>query len=187
MAKPEQFTERELVEGCVRNDRFFQEMLFRRYFPTMMRMCRRYANDQDTAMEIVNIGFLRVFQKIDTFAFKGSLEGWIRRLVFHSLSDYYKKQNRKGIHFLDIEDRDAPVRSEAISNLHFEDIIKLVDMLPDATRNVFYLYAIEGYSHKEIGEQMRISEGTSKWHLSVARKKLRDLIQQLYNLNYHAG
>lgn len=187
MAKPEQISERALVEGCVRNDRYSQEMLFRQYFPAMMRMCMRYANDQDIAMEIVNIGFLRVFQKIDTFAFKGSLEGWIRRLVFHSLSDYFKQKKTKGIHFLDIEDRDAPVRATALSNLHFEDIIKLVDMLPDATRQVFYLYAIEGYSHKEIGEQMNMSEGTSKWHLSVARKKLKDLIQQLYNLNYHAG
>ena len=188
MAKPAQFTERELVEGCVRNDRFFQEMLFRRYFPAMIRMCMRYAKDQDTAMEIVNTGFLRVFQKLDTFAFKGSLEGWIRRLVFHSLSDYYKKkENNSSIHFLDIEDRDAPVRANAISNLHFEDIIKLVDMLPDATREVFYLYAIEGYSHKEIGERLDMSEGTSKWHLSVARKKLIDLIQKFYNFNYHAG
>ena len=92
-------SERDLVEGCVRNDRIFQERLYRRFFPTMMQMCMRYASDRDEAMLIVNNGFLRVFQKIDTFAFKGSLEGWIRRLVFHSLSDYFKKQP-KNVHFL---------------------------------------------------------------------------------------
>lgn len=186
MAKPEQYSEKELVEGCVNNNRFHQEMLYRQYFPTMMRMCLRYTDDRDIAMEIVNTGFLRVFQKIHTFAFTGSLEGWIRRLIFHSLSDYFKK-SKNSIHFLDIEDRDAPIRANAISNLYFEDIIKLVDMLPDATREVFYLYAIEGYNHAEIGERMKMSEGTSKWHLSVARKKLKDLIQQLYNINYYAG
>ena len=186
MAKPEQFTERELVEGCVNNNRIHQEMLYRRFFPTMMRMCLRYTDDRDVAMEIVNTGFLRVFQKLHTFAFAGSLEGWIRRLIFHSLSDYFKKANNS-VRFLDIEDRDAPIKADAISNLHFEDIIKLVDMLPDSTREVFYLYAIEGYSHAEIGNRMGMSEGTSKWHLSVARKKLKDLIQQLYNITNYAG
>lgn len=186
MTEPEQYSEKELVEGCVNNNRRHQELLFRRFFPAMMRMCLRYTDDRDIAMEIVNTGFLRVFQKIHTFAFAGSLEGWIRRLVFHSLSDYFKK-GKHTIHFLDVEDRDAPVKANAISNLYFEDIIKLVDMLPESTREVFYLYAIEGYSHAEIGERMQMSEGTSKWHLSIARKKLKDLIQQLYNVNYHAG
>ncbi len=186
MAKPEEYSERALVEGCAQNNRFYQEMLYRRYFPAMMRMCLRYTDDREVAMDIVNTGFLRVFQKIHTFAFAGSLEGWIRRLVFHSLSDHFKKKANT-VHFLDIEDRDTPIKASAISHLYFEDIIKLVDMLPDATRQVFYLYAIEGYSHAEIGERMDMSEGTSKWHLSVARKKLKDLIQQLYNINYHVG
>jgi RNA polymerase sigma-70 factor (ECF subfamily) len=186
MAKPEQYSEEALVKGCVANNRFYQEMLFRRYFPAMMRMCMRYTDDRDVAMEIVNAGFLRVFKKIETFAFKGSLEGWIRRLVFHSLSDYFRNQNQP-VYFLDVEDRDAPVREASTNNLYWEDIIKLVDMLPDATRQVFYLYAIEGYSHVEIGEQMHISDGTSKWHLSVARKKLQELIKTYYNTTNYAG
>ncbi len=186
MAKPEQYAERELVEGCVRNDRFWQEMLFRRYFAAMMRMCQRYTDDQDIAMEIVNTGFLRVFKKIHTFSFSGSLEGWIRRVVFHSLSDHFKKQNNS-LRFLDVEDRDAPVREASTNNLYLEDILKLVEMLPDATKEVFCLYAIEGYSHVEIGERLGISEGTSKWHLSIARKKLKELIETYYNPNYYAG
>lgn len=170
----------------MRNDRLFQELLYRRYFDAMMRMCMRYTQDRDKALEIVNAGFLRVFLKLHTFAFNGSLEGWIRRLVFHSLSDYYKKHN-KPVHFLELEDRDAPITQEALSRLYFEDIMKLVDELPDASRKVFILYAIEGYTHPEIGERVGISVGTSKWHLSNARKKLKQLIQQHYNSRNYAG
>lgn len=174
------------MDGCVRNDRYCQELLYRRFFPAMMRMCMRYANDQDTAMEIVNLGFLRVFKKINTYSFKGSLEGWIRKLVFHSLSDYYKQRSRS-IHFLDIEDRDAPTAESALQNLYLEDILNLVELLPAATREVFYLYAIEGYSHPEIAERVNISVGTSKWHLSAARKRLKQLLHKHYNTKNYAG
>lgn len=186
MAKPENYTEEQLVKGCVANNRFYQEALYRRYFPAMLRMCMRYTQDRDVAMDILNAGFLRVFKKIDTFAFKGSLEGWVRRLIFHSLSDYFRNQNQS-VYFLDVEERDAPVREASTNNLYFEDLIKLVDMLPDATRQVFYLYAIEGYSHAEIGEQLGISDGTSKWHLSTARKKLKELIHLYDNSTNYAG
>ena len=186
MPKKKQYSEKELVEGCVKNDRFCQEMLFRQFFPTMMRMCMRYTQDKDVAMEIVNMGFLRVFKKLHTFRFQGSLEGWIRRLVFHSLSDYFKKHS-KPVHFLNIEDRDAPERGKALSNLYLEDILKLVEMLPNATREVFFLYAIEGYTHVEISKKINISVGTSKWHLATARKKLKKLMKVHYNLNYYAG
>ncbi len=186
MPERKSYSERELVEGCVRNERLFQELLYRRYFDAMMRMCMRYTQDRDRALEIVNAGFLRVFLKLHTFAFNGSLEGWIRRLVFHSLSDYYKKHN-KPVHFLELEDRDVPISQEALSRLYFEDIMKLVDELPDASREVFILYAIEGYTHPEIGERIGISVGTSKWHLSNARKKLKQLIQQYYNSRNYAG
>ena len=181
--KPEEISDKALVEGCLRNDRISQELLYRRFFPTMYRMIRRYTQDEEIIMEILNTGFLRVFTKLDTCSFAGSLEGWIRRLVFHSLSDYFKKNSRQ-VYFLELEDRDAPLQEGAIDKLYFEDILKLVDMLPDATREVFYLYAIEGYTHVEIAEKINISVGTSKWHLSNARQKLKQLIRTYYN---HAG
>jgi DNA-directed RNA polymerase specialized sigma24 family protein len=89
--KPLTYTDEELIAGCLQNDRHFQEVFYKRFFPTMMRMCRRYTQDPDEAMTIINNGFLRVFKKLDTYSFKGSLEGWVRRLVFHSLSDFYRK------------------------------------------------------------------------------------------------
>ncbi len=185
---PEEIPEKALVEGCLRNDRLSQERLYRRFFPTMYRMIRRYTQDEETILEILNTGFLRVFTKLETFSFAGSLEGWIRRLVFHSMSDFFR-QNKKSVSLsLDLEDRDSPVAAAAINGLFFEDIIQLVDRLPGATREVFWLYAVEGYNHAEIGERLGISDGTSKWHLSMARQKLRKMIELYYhNTNYHAG
>ncbi len=186
MPRSRQYTEKELVAGCIRNDRFFQELLYRKYFNTMMHMCLRYTDDRDKAMEIVNNGFLRVFKKLDTFAFKGSLEGWIRKLVYHSLSDYFKKHS-KYLQFLVLEERDEPQKEEALQQMYMEDILKMVDQLPPATRRVFRLYAIEGFTHVEIAKKNNISVGTSKWHLSNARKQLQHLIKKNNNYRLYAG
>lgn len=182
MSKDKTISEKDLVEGCARNERQAQEIMYRRFFPAMLAMCMRYAADRDEAMLIVNNGFLRVFKKIHTFSFKGSLEGWIRRLVFHSLSDYFKQQP-KNVHFLVWEEWDS-VRTEnpALPKLFLEDLLCMVEQLPPATKNVFYLFAIEGYTHQEIAETLGMSEGTSKWHLNAARKRLKELIAQ-QNLN----
>lgn len=149
----------------------------------MYRMCQRYANTEEEAVEILNSGFLRVFTKLHTFNFTGSLEGWIRRLVFHSIADYYRKSDKK-VRFLPVEDWDAPTSTSALHQLYFEDMVGLIDQLPKATREVFWLYAVEGYNHVEIGERLGISNGTSKWHLSNARQKLKILMNQASN---HSG
>ncbi len=174
------YTENELVEGCVRNDRRAQELFYRTFFPEMLRMVRRYTRDEDTALEIVNNGFLRVFKKLDTFAFKGSLEGWVRRLVYHSMADYFRS-NARYLHFLVLEERDDVVPERSHDTFFEEDILKIVGQLPPVSQEVFRLYAIEGYSHGEIAENLNMSEGTSKWHLSTARQKLR---QQLIELGH---
>ena len=144
-------------------------------------MCLRYTNgDRERALEILNDGFLRVFKKIDTFSFKGSLEGWIRRLVFHAISDYFK-QNKAyldSIVFSEVlPEAKMPQYTEGVlSELYYDDLLKAIDLLPPATCKVFKLYAIEGLNHNEIGEQLNISVGTSKWHLSSAREQLRKLL-----------
>lgn len=178
-------TEEELVKGCIANDRYCQEQLYRKFFPEMMAMCLRRTNDEEEAMSIVNNGFLRVFKKIHLYSFKGSLEGWVRRLIWHSLADYFRER-QKYLRFLVFEERDAPHDSHPAYQLFAEDILKMVDALPPASAEVFRLYAIEGYTHTEIGEQLGISSGTSKWHLSVARQKLRQMIEEL-ELKNNAG
>jgi RNA polymerase sigma-70 factor (ECF subfamily) len=145
----------------------------------MLRMCRRYAQDEDTAIEIANNGFLRVFKKIHTYTAKGSLEGWIRRLVYHSMADYYR-ENAKYLHFLVLDDYDHNTLAPQPDPFEEADILKAVHTLPPVSQEVFRLYAIEGYTHAEIAESLSMSEGTSKWHLSTAKQKLRQLLQREY-------
>lgn len=178
--------EQALIDGCVRNDRRSQEALYRRYFSVMMGMCMRYAKNREVAMEIVNIGFLRIFKKIHTYAFKGSFEGWMKRLVFHCLSDYYKKESRQ-VQFLELPVNEKSESNQALESLYFDDILQLVDQLKGASREVFWLFAVEGFTHKEIGEKLGISPGTSKWHVSEARKKLKLLLEQQSIINNNVG
>jgi len=168
------------VRGCCRNDRHVQEALYRKYFTSMMRMVMRYAHNKEQGVDIVNNGMMRVFKKIGSYGFKGSLEGWIRKLVYHSMADYFRKYNRE-VRFLELEERDEKRAPDGLNNLYVEDLIELVERLPPATQKVFKLYAIEGYKHHEIADQMSISVGTSKWHLSAARTKLKELIAQNYD------
>ena len=136
----------------------------------------KYTKDEDKALLILNDGFLKVFQKIGTFRSEGSLEGWIRRLIYHTLADFYKKENSY-IRFIQFElPTEKPSQAAPADPLEFQDLISLLDRIPERSSAVFRLFAIEGYSHEEIGEMMNISTGTSKWHLSHARERLRSLI-----------
>ncbi len=136
----------------------------------------RYTQDEGIGMEIVNNGLMRVYKKIDTFAFKGSLEGWVRRLVYHSIADYFR-ENSRYMHFLVFEERDETVQETGHQSFYEEDILKVVRLLPPVSQEVFRLYAIEGFSHAEIADTLNMSEGTSKWHLSTARAKLREYLR----------
>jgi RNA polymerase sigma factor (sigma-70 family) len=169
-------SETELIQGCIRNDRKSQEQLYKRYFHTMMAMCMKYTRDEDKSLQILNDGFLKVFQKIDSFRSEGSFEGWIRRLMYHTMADFYKKE-KSYIRFIQFEPADERQTQASQSDaLEFEDLVRLLDHLPDRSAEVFRLFAIEGYSHDEIGEKMSISAGTSKWHLSHARERLRSIL-----------
>lgn len=180
------YTEKQIVQGCIQNERKFQEMLYKQHFHTMMGMCMRHTGDREVSMEIVNMGFLKVFKKLDTFQFRGSLEGWIRRIVYHSLSDYFRKHS-KYLQFIALEDWDGESKAEPLEEMYAEDLLKLVDLLPPATQNVFRLYAIEGLTHVEISKKEGISVGTSKWHLSSAREKLKALLKKNNNYRNYVG
>ncbi len=165
-----------IIQGCINNDRVSQEKLYRQYFPTMMSMCMRYINDRDRSAAIVNDGFLKVFTKIQQYTGRGSFEGWVRRIVFRSLSDAIRK-DAKYIKFMVFDSYDVNDNTSPLDKLHEEDLLKLIDVLPPASGDVFILYAIQGYSHKEIAKMRGINVGTSKWHLSEARRRLRELIK----------
>lgn len=176
-----------IIQGCIDNNRKYQEILYKQYFSKMMSMCYRYTSDEDRAISIVNDGFLKVFKKIETYSGKGSFEGWIRRIVFHCLSDHFRKE-KSYLKFLIFEDHDRATQETNADDLYYEDLIKIVETLPTKTQTVFKLFAIEGYSHKEIAQQIGVTEGTSKWHLSEARRLLKiKLSRHDQNLMEHHG
>ena len=178
-------SDKDIINGCIDNDRKCQELLYRQHFAKMMSMCMRYASDENEAMTILNDGFLRVFKKIHTFQYRGSFEGWIRRLVFNSLSDHFKKKSKQ-LKFIELGDWEKPTESGPMDKLYEADILQLIEKVPNASADVFILYAIHGYAHKEIAEIQGISIGTSKWHLSNAKKVLQELIKK-QQLNYNHG
>lgn len=168
----------ELIEGCVRNERTAQERLYRLFYPKMMGVVRRYIDHVEQAEEVINNGFLRAFQRISQFNYKGSFEGWLRKIVFHAVSDYVKKNMKYNKNVLLI-DKDEYIHKDLGNKLYYDELMALVQDLPPATRAVFNMYVIDGFSHKEIGKTLEISEGTSKWHLSEGRKQLKEKILKL--------
>ncbi len=168
----------ELIRGCMRNERSAQEQIYTMFYPRMMGVVRRYIDHIDQAEEVINNGFLRAFQKVNQYTFQGSFEGWLRKIVFHSVSDYVKQNTRYNENIVLVE-KDQYIHKDHADNLYYNQLLELVHALPDATRSVFNMYVMEGYSHKEIGKALGISEGTSKWHLSEARRMLKQKIEKL--------
>lgn len=172
-------TEYEIIEGCIRQDSKCQRALFDRYAGKMMGVCTRYAKDTMEAEDMLQDAFIKVFQYIGQFKFEGAFEGWIRRIVVNTAIRHLEK---KKIQFKDIEETtyDAPrVEASAYTHLGQEDLLKLINQLPDGYRMVFNLNAIEGYSHEEIAEMLNIQPGTSRSQLVKARKMLQYQILQL--------
>ncbi|MGB4959597.1 MAG: sigma-70 family RNA polymerase sigma factor [Saprospiraceae bacterium] len=167
-----------LVKGCTENNRKSQELIYKKYFYKMYVMCRRYTTDDDKIGQIINDAFLSVFKNIEKFEFRGSFEGWIRRITFNSLSDHFRKEKRN-IKFLLIDEyyHASPSSSHVDDKYDYDELIAKINTLEGSFKEVFVKYAIEGYNHKEIGASLQISEGTSKWYLSEARKKLQSLFK----------
>ncbi|MEO0897813.1 MAG: RNA polymerase sigma factor [Bacteroidota bacterium] len=166
-------TDEHLVEGCQKEDRQSQRHLYEKYFETMTFVCYRYAKDADTASDLVHEGFIKVFKSIKSFKSKGSLEGWIRRIMVNVCLDHLRKQKKFQGDLPISEAEGKSIDDEAISNLQAEYILEKIRELPDPLRTVFNLYVVEGYPHKEIAAQMGFGASTSRAYLTEARKILR--------------
>ena len=176
---PGQTTElQELIHGCIRNERSAQEKMYKLFYPRMMAVVRRYIDFEMQAEEVLNNGFLRAFQKVGQYTFQGSFEGWLRKIVFHAVSDYVK-QNMQYSEKVVLIEKDQYVHKDHADKLYYDQLLQLVDGLPGATKVVFNMYVMDGYSHKEIGKMLGISEGTSKWHLSEGRRALKEKIERM--------
>ncbi len=168
----------ELIEGCIRNERGAQSRIYHLFYPRMMGMVKRYFPEQTQAEEILNNGFLRAFQKMNTFSFKGSFEGWLRRIVFHAVADY-AAANLKYTQKILLAEKEEFVNKDHAGRLYYNDLLNLLQSLPEATRTVFNMFVLEDLSHKQIAKILKISEGTSKWHVSEGRRILKEKIEKL--------
>jgi RNA polymerase sigma factor (sigma-70 family) len=177
--------EREIVEGCLRGERKSQQLLFEKYYGKMLAVCQRYSKSRDEAKDILQEGFLKVFQKLDQFSFNSPLEAWVRRVMVNTSIDFYRKAASEPI-INDIEYAgDVLEQQDVISDMSHAELLQVLQQLPAGYKLVFNMYVIEGYSHKEIAEELHISEGTSKSQLAKARGYLQKLISK--KLTSHNG
>lgn len=170
-----EYLDGDLVEGCQAGNAAAQQALYHRYHRKMYGVCLRYTSDRDDAQDVLQEGFIKVFSKIGNFAGRGSLEGWIRRIMVHQAIEHYRKRSR--YFMVDIDEAyDVGLAPSTLEALSREEILALVQSLPPGYRTVFNLYVVEGYSHEEIGELLNIAAGTSKSQLSRAKSLLREMI-----------
>jgi RNA polymerase sigma-70 factor (ECF subfamily) len=180
---------RELVEGCVAGRRKYQERFFKAYYGKMLSVCMRYIHDRDSAQEVVQEGFIKVFEKLAAYDFTGSFDGWMRRIFANMAIDVLRKNKRESF----VEVHETTASQEDTINMELEELLensglkaeiamKAIDQLSPMYRTVFNMYVFENYSHKEIGEILQISEGTSKSNFFKAKANLRKALEEQFRL-----
>ena len=176
-------------EGCLKNERKQQELLYRTLAPRMLAVCMRYARDKDEAQDILQEGFIKMFNNVHKYRGDGSLEGWVRRIMVRCAISRYRKL-KPVVLVEEFAEGDYPFgRSYNTQGLEVNDLLKMIQKLPQAYRSVFNMYAIEGYSHQEIGQLLGITELLSRTNLCRARAVLKEMIARLTDreLNCLAG
>lgn len=172
----------ELIDGCKKDDRKAQERLYRSFYESMIVLCIRYARNETDAKAVLNAGFFKVFKSIHKYnPQKATLYTWIRTIIVNTCIDHVKSVQSTIVAGEIEETKAVHTEPEVNAKLNAADILQLIRRLPPATMAVFNLFTIEGYGHKEIAALLQISEGTSKWHLSEARKSLQMEIQKRMN------
>ena len=171
----------DLISGCANGDHRSQKLVFETYYGKMLIVCLRYANSMDEAKDFLQEGFIKVFDKIGKFDGKGSLEGWIRRVMVNTSIDAIRKnKSNMFTSFDDMEGKLSNTIEDEIFEDEFEfsakDVMKALHELSPAYRTVFNLYILEGYSHREIAEKLNVSEGTSKSNLAKAKQRIKKIL-----------
>ncbi len=177
--KANSLTEKQLIEGCKKRDPKCQKGVFDRYARKMLSICRRYARHEMEAEDMMQDGFVKVYRYIDSFGEKGSFEGWVRRIMVntalkHCSKSAFKKESI-GVETMP----ENSVNPKVFSKIGIDELMNLVQGLPDGYRIVFNLYAIEGFSHKEIADSLGIGESTSRSQLVKARRILQKKVEEL--------
>lgn len=176
----------QLIEGCKTGKRRFQNLLYQKYSRRMFAVCLRYSNDATEAEDILQDAFIKVFRNISTYSGSGSFEGWMKRIMINTSLSQYQKNKKKGIS-VDLEviepflsdDNPNEDQTPLASSVSSDQLIGLIQKLPEGYKHVFSMYALDGFSHQEIADSLNISVNTSKSQLSKARKYLQKEIEKL--------
>jgi RNA polymerase sigma-70 factor (ECF subfamily) len=171
-------TEEELVEGCKREDRHAQKLVYERYSPAMFGLCRRYVKTVEDAEDVLVEAFFKVFANISQYQGSGSFEGWIRRIVVNEALMFLRRAHNFRMTVEISEIAPPAVPAGIVGELAAQEIRSLIEQLPTGYRTVFNLYVMEGYKHREIAAMLDISINTSKSQLILAKKRLRELLEQ---------
>jgi len=170
-------TEEQLVKACISGNASAQKEFYDLFAKKMMGVCLRYTNNYEEAQDVLQDGFIKVFNKLSKFINKGSLEGWVRRIMVNTALDHYRK-NKKFQKDVEIDAVSFKLEKQEyiVESINAQDLLKIIQTIPEGYRVVFNLFAIEGYSHKEIAEQLGVTESTSKSQFSRAKKMLRNIL-----------
>jgi RNA polymerase sigma-70 factor, ECF subfamily len=180
--------EKNILAACKRGDAMAFDALYHRFAPKMLVVCTRYARDRDEAKDLLQDGFIRVFDQLHTFRGEGSLEGWIRRVIVSVGLANYQKNSKIRNQTFDIDssfsDDNQPFMAEEItSQIAYSEMLLMIQDLPPAYKMAFNLYVFEGFKHHEIAQKLNISEGTSKSNLFQAKRILQERITKvMFNL-----
>jgi len=170
-------TEEAILQGCLKNDAAAQRELYNRYSPKMLAVCYRFAHSREDAEDMLQEGFIKVFSQIKSFENRGAFEGWIRRIVVHTCINILKK-NKKFNESVDIiHAHGVQIKGDSVPSIvQAKQVVECIRLLPIGYRTVLNLYAIEGYSHKEIASMLEIEESTSRSQYTRAKSMLEDIL-----------
>lgn len=170
-------TEEAILQGCLKNLATAQRELYNRYSPKMLAVCYRFARNREDAEDMLQEGFIKVFSQMHTFQSKGAFEGWIRRIIVHTCINNLKKNKRFNESLDIVHAHGVQVREESVPSIvQAKQIVECIRILPIGYRTVLNLYAIEGYSHKEIADMLDIEESTSRSQYTRAKQMLEDIL-----------
>jgi RNA polymerase sigma factor (sigma-70 family) len=175
-----QLDEKNLIKKCIKSDPIAQKCLYDLFSKKLYGICLRYSQSEEEAQDILQDSFVKIFTKLDTFQHTGSFEGWLKRITSNTAIEYYRR--RIDMTVVDELTPSPYLSTQAENNLEVEELLKLIQELPDGYRIVFNMYAIEGFNHGEIAAKLGISEGTSKSQFSRARAYLQKKIEEKYKL-----
>ncbi len=178
-SQTEKLSQDSLIDLLKKADQTAQRLFYKEYFGKMMGIAMRYTSDKDDAHAVINTAFYKVFKSILSYKSQGSFDGWVAVIVKRTAIDHCRKSTFQYRELDTLPETKEPSSNQALNNLAVEDIYACIQQLPSASRTVFNMFAIEGYKHDEIASELNISVGTSKWHVSNARKILQNLIKEL--------